>query len=351
MTSIGILQILVFFGLILLVTKPVGLFMSRLFQGERTFLHPVLRPIEALVYKLCGVREDQEQRWTQYAASLLSFSLFSFLFVYALQRLQGLPAAQSAGVRSRPGASRPGVQHRHQLHDEHELAGVQRRIDDELPRPDGRAGRAELRLRGRRHRGGHRADSRLCAAGDRPDRELLGRPDPRDALRADSDRPRRGPRLLLAGRHPELPSVHRRQDGRRRDADHRAGARRVAGSHQAARHERRRLLQRQLGAPLRESDAAHEPRADPADLRARRRAHLYVRPHGQGHAAGLGAVRRDGADVPGRASSSPTRPSRRAIRSWRGWAWRARRRPRSRAGTWRARKPASGLPGRRCSRR
>ena len=89
MTSIGILHILVFFGLIVLVTKPVWLFMSRLFQGERTFLHPVLRPIERLVYKLCGVGEDQEQRWTHYAASLLSFSLFSFLFVYVLQRLQG----------------------------------------------------------------------------------------------------------------------------------------------------------------------------------------------------------------------------------------------------------------------
>jgi K+-transporting ATPase ATPase A chain len=90
MTSIGILQILVFFGLILLVTKPVGLFMSRLFQGQRTFLHPILRPVEVLVYKLCGVREDQEQRWTQYTASLLAFSLFAFLFPYALMRLQGL---------------------------------------------------------------------------------------------------------------------------------------------------------------------------------------------------------------------------------------------------------------------
>src|ERR1700688_2979947 len=89
MTSIGILQILVFFGLILLVTKPVGLFMSRLFQGERTFLHPVLRPLEALVYKLCGVREGQEQRWTQYAASVLAFSIMSFVFVYVFQRLQG----------------------------------------------------------------------------------------------------------------------------------------------------------------------------------------------------------------------------------------------------------------------
>jgi K+-transporting ATPase ATPase A chain len=89
MTSNGVLQILVFFGLIVLVTRPLGLFMSRLFQGERTFLHPVIRPLEVLIYKLCRVREDDEQRWTQYAASLLSFSVFSFLFVYAFQRLQG----------------------------------------------------------------------------------------------------------------------------------------------------------------------------------------------------------------------------------------------------------------------
>jgi K+-transporting ATPase ATPase A chain len=90
MTTVGILQILVFFGLILLVTKPVGLFMSRLFQGERTFLHPVLRPFEVLAYRLCGVREDDEQRWTQYAASLLAFSFFAFLFSYVLMRVQGV---------------------------------------------------------------------------------------------------------------------------------------------------------------------------------------------------------------------------------------------------------------------
>jgi K+-transporting ATPase ATPase A chain len=89
MTTNGILQIVIYFGLILLVTKPIGLFMSRLFQGERTFLHPLLRPLEVLVYTLCGVRENEEQRWTEYAASLLSFSLFSVLFVYAFQRLQG----------------------------------------------------------------------------------------------------------------------------------------------------------------------------------------------------------------------------------------------------------------------
>jgi potassium-transporting ATPase potassium-binding subunit len=90
MTTIGILQIAVFFGIILALTKPVGLFMSRLFQGERTFLHPLLRPVEVVVYKLCGVRERDEQPWTQYAASVLAFSLFSFLFTYGLMRLQGL---------------------------------------------------------------------------------------------------------------------------------------------------------------------------------------------------------------------------------------------------------------------
>jgi K+-transporting ATPase ATPase A chain len=90
MTSIGVLQIVVFFGLILLCTKPIGLFMSRLFQGQRTFLHPVLRPIEALVYKVCRVRENEEQKWTGYALSVLLFSLFAFLFPYALMRLQGL---------------------------------------------------------------------------------------------------------------------------------------------------------------------------------------------------------------------------------------------------------------------
>jgi K+-transporting ATPase ATPase A chain len=89
MTGTGFLQIVVFFGVVLILTKPLGLFMARLFQGERTFLHPVLRPVERLIYKLCGIREDAEQRWTLYAGGLLSFSVFAFLFVYFIQRLQG----------------------------------------------------------------------------------------------------------------------------------------------------------------------------------------------------------------------------------------------------------------------
>ena len=89
MTPNGILQIVVFFLIILAFTKPLGIYMAGLFEGGKTFLHPVLRPIEVLTYKFVGVNEKTEQRWTQYTASLLGFSIFSFLFVYAIQRLQG----------------------------------------------------------------------------------------------------------------------------------------------------------------------------------------------------------------------------------------------------------------------
>src|SRR5215471_15934206 len=89
MTTAGILQIALYFVLILVCAKPMGLFMANVFEGRRTFLHPVLRWLEVLTYKLIGVREDVEQRWTQYTASLLSFSIFGFIIVYLLQRAQG----------------------------------------------------------------------------------------------------------------------------------------------------------------------------------------------------------------------------------------------------------------------
>lgn len=101
MTSMGVLQILLYFVVIVAVTKPMGVFMALVFEGRRTFLHPVLRPLERRIYLLCGIREDVEQGWTQYAGALLISSFFSFLFLYALQRLQGLlplnPQAFGAG--------------------------------------------------------------------------------------------------------------------------------------------------------------------------------------------------------------------------------------------------------------
>jgi len=87
MTMPGFLYILVFFLVLWAVTKPLGLYMSRVFEGERTFLHPVLRPLERLIYRLCSIRETSEQRWTQYSASVIAFSLVSFLFVYLVYAL------------------------------------------------------------------------------------------------------------------------------------------------------------------------------------------------------------------------------------------------------------------------
>src|SRR5512143_7760 len=90
MPTLGVVQIAAYFIMVLAFTKPLGAFMARLFQGERTFLHPLLRPVERLIYRLAGVRENSEQRWTQYAASVLAFSVAAFLFVYVIQRLQGI---------------------------------------------------------------------------------------------------------------------------------------------------------------------------------------------------------------------------------------------------------------------
>ncbi|MBZ5498933.1 MAG: potassium-transporting ATPase subunit KdpA [Acidobacteriia bacterium] len=88
MTSAAVLQIGIFFGLVLACTKPMGAYMACVFQGKRTILHPLLRWLEVLTYRMIGVREEVEQRWTQYTASLLSFSIFGFLIVYFLQRAQ-----------------------------------------------------------------------------------------------------------------------------------------------------------------------------------------------------------------------------------------------------------------------
>jgi K+-transporting ATPase ATPase A chain len=89
MTLNGWLQIIFFLALIMAVTKPLGLFMTRVFNRERTFLDPVLRPLEKLIYRLTGVDEAREMRWTEYAVAMLLFSVVSMLALYLMQRLQG----------------------------------------------------------------------------------------------------------------------------------------------------------------------------------------------------------------------------------------------------------------------
>jgi len=92
MTFNGWLQILLFFAVVLALTKPMGAFMAKVFSRERTWLDPVMRPVEKLLYRLTGVDEEREMRWTEYSVAMLLFSAVSMLALYLLLRLQhGLP--------------------------------------------------------------------------------------------------------------------------------------------------------------------------------------------------------------------------------------------------------------------
>ena len=89
MTINGWLQIGFFLLLVFLVTKPMGVFMARVFNREKTFLDPILRPLERLLYRVTGVDENHEMRWTEYAIAMLLFSLVSMIVLYLMERLQG----------------------------------------------------------------------------------------------------------------------------------------------------------------------------------------------------------------------------------------------------------------------
>ena len=88
MTSNGWLQIALFGVMVLAITRPFGGYMTRVFADERTFLSPVLRPLEWLAYWCCGVDETQEQSWRTYAVSMVFFGVAGFVTLYALERLQ-----------------------------------------------------------------------------------------------------------------------------------------------------------------------------------------------------------------------------------------------------------------------
>ena len=90
MTANGWLQFAVFFAVLLLLMRPLGLYIARVVEGEKTFLDPVLRPIERLLYRVSGIQADQEMSWQQYTIAMLIFSLVSLLLTYILERAQSL---------------------------------------------------------------------------------------------------------------------------------------------------------------------------------------------------------------------------------------------------------------------
>ena len=104
MTGNGFLQILLFCVVALLLVKPMGEYMARVFERERTFLDPVLRPIERLLYRIFGVDEEQDMRWTTYTAAMLMLSAVGGFICYIMLRLQGhLPLnPQHYGAKDMP---------------------------------------------------------------------------------------------------------------------------------------------------------------------------------------------------------------------------------------------------------
>src|SRR5271169_548425 len=120
MTSNGWLQIALFALIVIAITKPFGGYMTRVFAGERTFLSPVLRPLERLIYWCCGVAETDEQSWRTYAVSMLLFGAVGFVTLYSATAPAVVSAVQPAGA-DRGGAG-AGVQHLGELCHQHELA-------------------------------------------------------------------------------------------------------------------------------------------------------------------------------------------------------------------------------------
>jgi K+-transporting ATPase ATPase A chain len=105
MTIYGWLQLIAYFVVLLLLVKPVGLFMARVYQGERTFISPIVAPLERLIYRLAGIHPADEMDWKTYAAAVLLFSMFGFITLYMLQRLQGILPINPAGMGAVPSDS------------------------------------------------------------------------------------------------------------------------------------------------------------------------------------------------------------------------------------------------------
>src|SRR5215469_13452972 len=155
MTVNGWVQIALFSVIVILITRPLGGYMTRVFAGERTFLSPVLRPVERAIYWCCGVDEKEEQHWLTYALAVLFFSIVGFLSLYALQRLQWYlpfnPQTQTGveqGLAFNTAVSFVTNTNWQSYH-------------DGLSRANGRADRAQLRFGGDRHCHGTGADSRF----------------------------------------------------------------------------------------------------------------------------------------------------------------------------------------------
>ncbi len=229
--------------------------------------------------------------WVAYTLSVLMFSGVCVLVLFALLRLQGYLPLNPAGVPSMPSLLALNTAVSFVTNTNWQAYSGESGVS--YLDADGRPRLAELRLGGRRDGGGRGVRARADARRAPRDRQLLGRPDPVVPLRPAATVARLERGVRFAGRDRQLQRADAGQDRRRRIADHRPGSGRLAGGDQGARHQRRRLLQRQLGAPVREPHAAHESPADVRDPADSGRPRVHGREVRRGHSARMGVAGRD----------------------------------------------------------
>src|SRR5260370_35989054 len=105
----SVLQVAIFLVIVLLLTKPLGLYMYKIFNGERTWLSPVFVPVERFFYRLCGINPEEEQKWTGYMISVLIFSVVSMLLLYLIERTQQWHGSFFNPQRPTDGKAQPAV--------------------------------------------------------------------------------------------------------------------------------------------------------------------------------------------------------------------------------------------------
>ena len=215
MTFNGWLQITVYLLAILAVTRPLGSFMTRVFARERTWLDPVLRPVERLIYRLTGVDEKHDMRWTEYAVALVLFSVVSMIVLYLMQRLQAaLPFnPQALGAVAPDLAFNTAASFTTNTNWQSYVPETTMSYLTQM------AGLAyhNFVVGGGRHRAGDRVHPRHRAAREGDARQLLGRPGPLLALGAAPLLLRRRAPARLPGGRAEPEAV--RQSAARRSAD------------------------------------------------------------------------------------------------------------------------------------
>ena len=307
----GIAQIVVYVVLLTLIAKPLGTYMAHVFRGEHTFMDRVVRPVEKLTYRLCGIDETREMGVTGYAVSLLVFNLAVLLFIYLILRLQGhLPLNpahipdMSPTVAFNTAISFTTNTNWQVYVPETAVSYLTQMLA--LARENFVSGAVGMAvavafIRGITRRSGRELGNFWVDM----TRSFLYVLLPLSIV----DRPVPG----LAGRRAESERADQGRHGAGHGADDRPGSVRVAGIDQGARHQRRRLLQRQLRAPVREPHAALQLHRGSRPARHPRRAHLHVRAVRRQPASGLGAVRgghgdpahERGGDVRERAEGQP----------------------------------------------